>query len=451
MDETIMNAYGIDVPETMEQTQSGMYKVIQDWLSPDTRLLIDGTLCEPDWAIPSMDDTVLHDTMREDLLKWQAVNAFDYIDPFVLLRSYIHGGYKDVYLSNVTKVPVETINKFFINRVEKVFFLTHGYGRPNPYIGSDDISMRTFIIESSPTAITLLSNLVGVEGLHNVLNALSSIRLTTIPANTINMMMLINTFHESTQFMGESIEKTFKEFGILPLYEYDSETNTFTTNLMEVDLYTKVLPERLFSMEEIENKTSDEVSNYIVTIPDDQLLTLLGHTNVTKWSRRTMRKRLVSDSVVYLCTAQYKAEGASVIRFRIIDRGTQKTQSRKEFFDRIQSLKAFHDGDTFFSSEDATSINGDLTADEKACIEDIRQRTNVMIQQNRALIESIPARRRDHLVTDLINGDLELVDQFMLYTHDGHPIPLTYQAIKESGFPEGFDTKTSILMTIKSL
>lgn len=81
-----------------------------------------------------------------------------FVHPWDLLLGYLRAPDPQEYFHRWTGEPSGN----FLNRVERIFYLTRGYGLPNSNISPEDLRRRKIVMGASPTALIALSDVVGV-------------------------------------------------------------------------------------------------------------------------------------------------------------------------------------------------------------------------------------------------------------------------------------------------
>lgn len=184
------------------------------------------------------------------------------------------------------KYTKEDPNKF-LNDIEKIFFVLHGYGLPNKNISPRDYENRLFCLscKSVPTTVTVLSNFVRLcvtnFSAREIYNKLSMCDLAQISPFEINVMrevknaLTVYSPAPAPAVTTKDLEK-FKEllisYGMLPYAEYDRLEDVYETNLTQINDYRTVVINRKFSLKEIVSRPNLFVKSYIATLSDQQIL-----------------------------------------------------------------------------------------------------------------------------------------------------------------------------------
>ena len=367
------------------------------------------------------------EAIQRDLRKYKMKNVFGY-NPPVILQSYIDSGYSDYYFMSITGIDHNDIKRYFINNIEKSFYLTHGYGRPNLNINYEDLQVRNFLNSCCPTSFILLSSVTKqaseVQNINDIKNSLSNVLLCNIEPFILSMMERINKIFRGKLVAGDDFRKFLRQLGILPLTLFDSTTDVYRCNLSEILLYRSVIPERVFSFTEIEDRETHYIQTYINTLPDSQLLSILKINNVYNWNPSLLRSLLVDKVMNKYIKVNIYVDYDTVYSKRGAD-SKCKTGEKNKFFEKIKSEKVFHNGDELFSIEGAKEIDG-LTIEETALFDEVADTTRILNEESKEYITRLNQEEKCKISSLLIKREFKDIDNLYVYTKDGHITSMPY-------------------------
>lgn len=166
----------------------------------------------------------------------------------------------------------------FLNDIEKIFYLLHGYGLPNKNISLKDYEIRQFLISCKiqPTAITILSEFTRMcptnFSARDIYNKLSDFTLTNIPKTSLEAMKKVVEVLNDPQDTMKKFEALLISYGMFPYGEYNRMERVYETNLSQLNDYSGVIIDRRFSLSEIVGKASLFTKMYIMTLSDLEIL-----------------------------------------------------------------------------------------------------------------------------------------------------------------------------------
>ncbi len=295
----------------------------------------------------------------EDFAKYPMRNAFGY-PPWELLQGYIRAPDPDSYFISITGEYPEN----FLNRTEQLFYLTRGYGRPNPKISETDLQLREFYREASPTALIALSDLLGIcptrqdpirvrENLSNcelggidrfhstfvdrITECLDQVKLCSSESVCDPNRMEVCAPSEAVGLETCSPDRVncFRKFlethGILPIFEYDPHFNVFISNISQLDLYRKVIPEKIWNPNEVHGMAPIYVESILSMLPDTELIKITPAGNSLK---ERLRETLMANAMSHLLTPKWILDRDKVIYGREID-----DKEKYSYEDMVQSFK----------------------------------------------------------------------------------------------------------------
>ena len=293
----------------------------------------------------------------EDFAKYPMRNSFGY-DPWELLQGYIRAPDPDAYFLSITGEYPEN----FLNRTEQLFYLTRGYGRPNPRISEKDLFLRKFYQEAAPTALIALSDLMGVcptrQDPDLIRENLSGYELDAIDKFHYSFVEKITQCLGQTERLCEAesvcqpgrecvsiatvnldtcspdkvncFRKFLEAHGILPIFEYDPHFNVFVSNISQLDLYKRVIPEKVWNPNEVKRMTPLYVETILSALSDTQLIKIVPNIEL-----KGLRQTLISKAMSFLLTPKWRLDGPKVIYGREID--------EKQKYLYTDMLKSFRD------------------------------------------------------------------------------------------------------------
>lgn len=235
------------------------------------------------------DQIIISEAIIEDFSKYPMRSAFTVtgklMKPLDLLKGYIMSKNRREYFQEVTGEPASN----FLNETERVFYLTHGYGRPNKFISPIDLKYRKLIMASEGSALIALIDILEIcpsnQNPSLVLEKLSDFNLRSIDKFHLNTIGEVNECFRCNSVKQPScgegfptiiycFENLLKKIGALPAFDYDPTENVFRSNLSELNLYQKVIPDRKWSFELVKDMPNTYIQGVIQTLSDSELATL---------------------------------------------------------------------------------------------------------------------------------------------------------------------------------
>ena len=278
---------------------------------------------------------------------------------------------KDDYFSQLTGESTSQ----FLNNTERRFFLTYGYGKPNPHISMQDAELRAFYINASPTALIALSDILGVcptrQDPEVIKELLGDINLKSIDnfhkgaVQVITDCLFIESSNgELNDLLGPSRSKVqcFERFllsvGMIPMFDYDPFYGVYISNISQLNEYSAVQPDKAWNFEEVRNMPDLIVESIIRLLPDIQILKIAVPTafdQVIKYEdtldlsilRNRLRIQLADGAIKFLTNPQYyfshpDGKNGKIYYGRLID-DAMKIMTIKEFNDSITKYGALID------------------------------------------------------------------------------------------------------------
>jgi len=306
-------------------------------------------------------EVLLGDTLNvnadviEDLGRYPMRNAWN-AKSWDLYQGFLHSDNRREYFERITGASAAD----FLNDTERLFYLTRGYGRPNKYISGTDLLYRQFIQNSSPTALIVLSDLLGVcPGLQDpaaVLEGLSSVNLHSIDKYHYHLMDRVNKCLKMSictavgtpqsqsfcpgdtcsprQFYGlencdlnsvNCYKDLLRSTGAIDTVEYDPSTNVLVSNLSQADLYRNVVLDKKWSIDEVRNLPDAYVEGVLKLLPDQELLkitadgvALVDTIDLDSLEQR-LRENLLNSAVAFLIESRFIFVGDQVRYGRLVD------------------------------------------------------------------------------------------------------------------------------------
>lgn len=277
--------------------------------------------------------------------------------PWDLLQGYLNSGDREEYFESVTNAS----SKDFLNETERIFYLTRGYGRPNKEVSSTDMQRREQIARSSPTALIVLSDLLGVcPGLQDptlILEQLSSADLSSIDKYYYRLMDSVTKCTGSKilcensgatqsaatcpgqcsdirQFYGLSncdpvslqcFQEVLRSVGALDTVEWDPTHNVFVSNLSQAGLYRDVVLDKKWSLNDVRNLPDPYVTSVLRRLPDSELLRIQNHgmkfadTLQLDRLQSRLRENLLNAAAAFLTHPRFFFNDGEVRWGRLVD------------------------------------------------------------------------------------------------------------------------------------
>ena len=262
----------------------------------------------------------------EDFSKYPIRNAFGY-DPWDLLQSFISTTDKDRYFAEITGASPEN----FLNNTERLFYLTRGYGRPNVYMSMHEAELRAMYQNASPTALLALSDILNVCPSQQDPDVVRE-RLSDIDLRSIDLYHVT-----AVQEITNSLPDFLKSRGILSDTVYNPITDSYISNITELEKYRNVDPNKTWSITEVQNLPNIFVSMYLESLPDQALLAI-GAPRPAE----TLRSNLLTSAYTYLTSREYQRVGGKITAGRKVD-SVRDEFSEPEFLQSIKDHRALID------------------------------------------------------------------------------------------------------------
>jgi len=215
------------------------------------------------------------DNFLLDLAKYPWQPRFG--EPEILLRTYLGHSWPEKYFSETTGQDYFE----FLNETERIFFLLHGYGRPNPHLSAEDYRLRRFFfqVRERPTCLLPLTTwLDSCPKPSTIMERLSLIRLESLPVDLLTLVQDI--FWYAKDLRGLNI--WLKKHGYHQAREYDIKERCFVCSLPEYQLYQLVNPRLSLKLTNTKGYSTDLVGAYLCLLSDQELMTWVKKPFVTR-------------------------------------------------------------------------------------------------------------------------------------------------------------------------
>ena len=307
----------------------------------------------------------------EHFAKYPMRMAFG-VDPWDLLQGYIRATSPEMYF---TRWAGGARYEDFLNHTERIFYLTRGYGVPNPNISESDLLLRKIYMKVAPTALIALSDifevcatrqdpdlireqltcypLVSIDHFHQktveeISDCLEEVRLCSIQSTCSVNQNCAPTPSVSLDTCTPERVECYKRFldtkGIISLFEYDPHFNVFVSNISQLDFYRTVIPGKTWDPSEVLNMHPLYVRGILNHLPDYELLKI-GAFEAPPEGLESIDKRLRSvllrDILDALLIPRWIRQGNTIIYGRAID--TPREFSLEEFIGAIRENEALID------------------------------------------------------------------------------------------------------------
>jgi len=356
-------------PDRVPRLDNDPVSAIRQGLSFDlTR--IRGGLLDEIFMDPSGGRIHVSTQVLEHFAKYPMRPAFNF-DPWELLQGYIRSPDPGAYFFEITGESPQN----FLNNTERIFYLTRGYGLPNPNISLADLKWRKFYMNASPTALIALSDFFMICPTRQDPNLILE-SLTTYPLDSIDdfhkkvVQKITDCLGTSRLCTGSAAPRTlqcdregicipnptidlatcspdqvkcFRAFlernGILGIFEYDPHFNVFVSNISELDLYKRVIPDKIWDPEEVKGMAPVYVETILSHLPDPELLKIIP--NRVRDIRTRLRSHLMNEALTALLIPRWTRHGDIITYGRAID--PQKQYTLVELLESFEQNRAMID------------------------------------------------------------------------------------------------------------
>lgn len=352
--------------------------------------------------------------------------AFDNYDPLDLIIGYSKSENSNDYFYQITGEDSSN----FINNTERIFYLTHGYGRPNKYISPEDYQLRIFYSTASPTALIALSDIFGVCPLQQdpnlirelfsdfnlksinrfhqgavkrITHCLGQETLCNVGSNSLDNLSI--TGRIIPQQCNQSKTLCFEEFlnsiGMLPIFDYDPFHNIFISNLSQLNQYSSVQPAKVWNFDEVRNLPDIMVASIIKILPDTEILKIKTLDNIAyidtldlSQPANRLRSRLVDGAIKFLIRPEYHLSGTQITYRRLVD-DNMKITNVNDFIQSITKFEALIDPfDNPIDLETAEELNQIL---HNETLRKIIIKTRARAIENKEIIKENPELKIEDL------------------------------------------------------
>ncbi len=182
---------------------------------------------------------------------------------------------------------LETFKNSFLNDVEFIYFLLHDNNRLN--IENEDPKLRVFLVDCTPTALTCLCRFADTRSTsrRDILNALADKKLDKIPEFVLKVMREVERSLQSTDDLSELLIS----YGIVAEGRFNSAENVLETNLIQIEEYKSVIPDRKFRSTEVVGKQGLFLKSYLKSLSDQELLGISMTLGDQKFTLQEYRER----------------------------------------------------------------------------------------------------------------------------------------------------------------
>jgi hypothetical protein len=309
-----------------------------------------------------LDHLHIRSTFLDDLNNWPATNRFGPIQS--LINGYRTSPDPFNYVYSITGVS----GSYFLNHHEALFYLLHGYGRPNRYAGLTDINLRQVYKNASPTALICLNDFFGLcSGKQNpalVREFLSTVDLSSIDIYHRSLVEKISVLCP-VSCNPKNMDATFMSIGMLPKYTYNPRTQVYESNLSQISLYRKVEPNIRWDFSIIAGRSDLDIERYINSLPDTEILkistpsgqNLIDHSEINiNLVNKRLRSVLVRSAIDFLSLKHYIVYDKIIYYGRRVDTKYSGFTIEK-FLEYIHTYKYLVDpSDQPFSTTEAKGI-----------------------------------------------------------------------------------------------
>ncbi len=249
-------------------------------------------------------------------------------DSLQLIRGFVQSEDRNLYMQRVTGVA----GNRFLNNVERIFFLTHGYGRPNKFVSERDAILRNIYKSACGTALICLNYTFELwpdrQDPQTIREMLSTIDLSSISLNVQTGVEKVSSCCSAEMLKNGCLEAYFSSIGMLPIYEHDPIKKVYLSNLSQFDLYSDVNPNAVWNYSDVLDYTSGDIAKYLRSLPDLEIIKiatpvaeLKSYLNLETLGGR-LRSVLVKKAYDFLTRSRYLIYDNGIINVfsgRLID------------------------------------------------------------------------------------------------------------------------------------
>lgn len=393
------------------------------------------------------------DNVIDDLSKYPMRKFFNE-DPWVLFQGWLQSNDRDSYFQEVTSENPDN----FLNSTEKLFYLTHGYGRPNKYISGSDLSLRNFIKSAEPSSLIVLMDILNICPARQIpsliLEKLSEIDLKSIDPFHQNILKNVSECMKGAICTNQGcspdkvkcLQSSLRELGILDTVEYNPSVRVYMTNLSQLKQYEKVIPNKKWDLEQIKDLSNESVSSHLLELPDSELLEiqsmngemLINRLDLSQLKNR-FRSRLVAEAKNFLLEPKYFVDNGKLVYGRFID-STLPEVKIESLEESVLNFKALIDpNDRPIDPSVVQELNALIRS---PVLEDEIIKTKTKILQNSEMVtrfkgnEDLISKIQDYLKEngkgswnsfDEVFGDFDGFGDLILYTGDSVPVAMSIE------------------------
>jgi hypothetical protein len=326
-------------------------------------------------------------------------------NPVELLQGFARSENPDQYLETVTTVPASR----FLNNVEKAFYLTHGYGRPNASISFKEMALRRIYKSAAPTSLIALSDIFqfcpSKQSAQAVREKLSTINLNSIGPAHQQAVERVSACCQAEQCQAGCLESFFRSIGMLSYAIYDPIEKIYVSNLSQLNLYSHVQPQKKWNFDDVVDHPNADITNYLETLPDEEIIRIETPNGAKLANYLTLdtvddrlRSVLVRKAHSFLTvpryffsgdnTTQSRAAPLTMVYGRMVD-STLESWPSSDFLDYIEEYKVLLDPKGRpFSIDTAEALNQQLRS---PVLQEVIDKTRIY---NRNYFETVPENVR---------------------------------------------------------
>lgn len=273
---------------------------------------------------------------------------FEFDNYVELIKCYNAANNSDIYFKYMTGLDP---NKF-LNHGERLFYLTHGYGKPHKHASLLEYEKRKLLLSCIfPTSFSVFTDLFPDLSYDNIDNStiikekLYGYDLTSIPIYHMNAFILLNL----------DIPSTLNKLGIYSdNLEYLIDKDFYITNCTQIQLYRTVITDRKWYYEEVRNKPIEFIKEYLSTLSDPEILSISVPISLNtecefikfqqsfKQTRKNYyRSKLLENSLRFLTDQKHRILKKYVIFGSMV--GNLKVYTQDDFLWQLQNFGSLID------------------------------------------------------------------------------------------------------------
>ena len=319
----------------------------------------------------------------------------------------------------------------FLNQLEMIFYIMHGYGRPNPNISEKDMEIRLFLLNSAylyPTSLTVLNRFVRLCATNysprDISNKLSDTVLPNIPEFLLAVMKNIVQVLSAPDFSPVDLEELLLSYGMFPYGEYEPTEKVYYTNLTQIQEYSNVMTDRRFSFKEVRDRPDLFIKMYLNTLSDMEIINMtVTMENTTFALKNTLkldtmadreRSHIIARALEFLTAHRFFVlNNKNIIYTRLVDSKHKKISPEELKRDLLKNQCFLCAGP--MSPKEAQEIAKNISDPQtKEIIADLQELYDNAILHNRALLNKIP---REFIASQLSNKIIpEAAKELLVYS-----------------------------------